>query len=433
MSVIRDADIIIAVSGMTLSLISLIRLFNLSYLEKEVRRFFLMVFGIVNGYCFCILLRELIRDRTGYVYAMVSRVVFFSQAFLSSFLTVLIIVFLLYQSREAVPYRSPLLRAAFLLWLVYVCLLIGNQFTGFIFRVDDLNRYTRGPWFWAQMTLPLLIMLIYIMILWQRRKRLSWKLQFAFTCYAVIPILGMLIQSVLFGVHLIALTIVVGTLVLYNQIVSDQMERYIRSVEENAQLKVDILLAQIQPHFMFNSLTTIQHLCRKNPEMAGKAVGDFAAFLRHNMDSLTVDKPIPFQKELKHVQNYLALQKMRFGEELQIVYDLPFMDFCIPTLTVQPIVENAVTYGVRKSESGTGTVTIRSRECSDHIELIVEDDGPGFTQNPTPGNEERSHTGIRNVRERLQRISGGQLVIDSIPGKGTIVTFLLPKGSCLPQ
>ena len=392
-----------------------------------------MVFGIVNGYCFCILLRELIRDRTGYIYAMVSRVIFFSQAFLSSFLTVLIIVFLFYQSRETVPYRSPLLRAAFLLWLVYVCLLIGNQFTGFIFRVDDLNRYTRGPWFWAQMTLPLLIMLIYIVILWQRRKRLSWKLQFAFTCYAVIPILGMIIQSVLFGVHLIALTIVVGTLVLYNQIVSDQMERYIRSVEENAQLKVDILLAQIQPHFMFNSLTTIQHLCRKNPEMAGKAVGDFAAFLRHNMDSLTVDKPIPFQKELKHVQNYLDLQKMRFGEELQIVYDLPFMDFCIPTLTVQPIVENAVTYGVRKSESGTGTVTIRSRECSDHIELIVEDDGPGFTQNPTPGNEGRSHTGIRNVRERLQRISGGQLVIDSIPGKGTIVTFLLPKGSCLPQ
>jgi len=124
---------------------------------------------------------------------------------------------------------------------------------------------------------------------------------------------------------------------------------------------------------------------------------------------------------------------MRFGEELQIVYDLPFMNFCIPTLTVQPIVENAVTYGVRKSESGTGTVTIRSRECSDHIELIVEDDGPGFTQNPNPGNDERSHTGIRNVRERLQRISGGKLVIDSIPGKGTIVMFLLPKGSCLPQ
>lgn len=433
MSVVRDADLIIAVSGMTLSLISLIRLFSLSYMEKNVRRFFFMVFGIVNGYCFCILLRELIRNRTGYICAMVSRVAFFSQAFLSSFLMVLIIVFLFYQSGEAAPYRSPLLQAAFLLWLVYVCLLICNQFTGFIFRVDDLNRYSRGPWFWAQMSLPLLIMLIYIVILWQRRKRLSWKQRFAFSCYAVIPILGMLIQAVLFGVHLIALTIVAGTLVLYNQIVSDQIERYIRSVEENAQLKVDILLAQIQPHFMFNSLITIQHLCRKNPEMAGTAIGDFAAFLRHNMDSLTIDKPIPFQKELKHVQNYLDLQKMCFGEELQIVYDLQCMDFCLPTLTVQPIVENAVTYGVRKSESGTGTVSIRSRECSDHIELIVEDDGPGFPQNPSSGKEERSHTGIRNVRERLQRISGGQLVIDSVPGKGTSVRILLPKGSCLPQ
>ena len=428
MSAVRDADLIIAVSGVTLSLISLIRLFSLSYLEKNVRRFFFAFFGIVNVYCLCILTRELIRYREEYIYAVVSRVSFFSQAFLSSFLSVLIIVFLLYQSGEAAPYRSPLLRAAFLLWLVYVCLLICNQFTGILFRVDDQNRYTRGSWFWVQMAAPVLIMVINMLILWQRRKKLSRKQRFAFTCYAVIPLFGMLIQVAFFGVHMIALSIVVAALILYNQIVSDQMERFIRSVEENAQLKVDILLAQIQPHFLFNSLTTIQHLCRKNPETAGQAIGDFAAYLRHNMDSLTIDKPIPFREELRHVETYLELQKMRFGDELHIVYDLQCMDFCIPTLTVQPLVENAVTYGVRRNESGTGTVTIRSRMGQDHIELTVEDDGPGFSYDPDSGAGDRSHTGIRNVRERLKRISGGELVIDSARGKGTRVRILLPKG-----
>jgi len=103
MSAVRDADLIIAVSGVTLSLISLIRLFSLRYLEKNVRRFFFAFFGIVNVYCLCILTRELIRYREEYIYAVVSRVSFFSQAFLSSFLSVLIIVFLLYQSGEAAP------------------------------------------------------------------------------------------------------------------------------------------------------------------------------------------------------------------------------------------------------------------------------------------------------------------------------------------
>ena len=428
MSAVRDVDLIIAVSGVTLSLISLIQLFSFSYLEKNVRRFLFALFGIVNVYCLCILTRELIGGKEGHVYAVVSRVVLFSQAFLSSFLPVLIIAFLLYQSRESAPYKSPMLRAAFLLWLVYVCLLVYNQFTGVLFRVDDQNRYARGSWFWVQMAAPVLIMLINILILWQRHRRLSPKQRFAFVCYAVIPLFGMLIQAVLFGVHLIALSIVVAAFVLYNQIVSDQMERYVRSLEENAQLKVDILLAQIQPHFLFNSLIAIQHLCRKNPEMAGQAIGDFAAYLRHNMDSLTVDKPIPLQEELKHVQTYLELQKMRFGDELHIVYDLQYMDFCIPTLTVQPLVENAVTYGVRRNESGTGTVTLRSRKYQDHIELTVEDDGPGFAYAPDSGAGERSHTGIQNVRERLKRISGGELVIDSTQGKGTSVKILLPKG-----
>ncbi|MBQ9010602.1 MAG: histidine kinase [Clostridia bacterium] len=426
MAIKRYADLIIATSGVTLSLICLIRLAHLSYLEKKVRGFFFAIFGMVNGYSMCILVRELIRGETGPGFAAVSRVAFFFQALLSSLLAVMVIGFLLYQSGEKDYFRSPVFRAAVFLWLIYFILQIYTQFTGSLYSVDHLNRYARGPHFRMQMIPPILIMLLNLVTLWRRRGNLSRNQRIAFSCYALIPLSGMLIQSVFFGVNLIALGTVVAALILYNQIVTDQKERFIRNMEENARLKMDVLLAQIQPHFLFNSLTTIQFLCRKDPEKAAEAVGNFTDYLRHNMDSLTIDKPIPFREELRHVQSYLALQKIRFGEELQIRYDLPYMDFSLPTLTVQPLVENAVCYGIRRNEDSSGTVTLASRRCGNVVELTVSDDGPGFERENRVEDPSKSHTGIRNVRERIRRISGGDLVIESAPGRGTRAVLRIP-------
>ncbi len=105
-------DLVIAVAGMMLSVISLIRLFHLSYLEKNVRRFFFLIFGVLGLYSMCILTRELIRNQRGYAWAVLSRVVLFSQALLSSLLAVIIIVFLLYQTGESDCLRQPVFRAA---------------------------------------------------------------------------------------------------------------------------------------------------------------------------------------------------------------------------------------------------------------------------------------------------------------------------------
>ena len=145
------------------------------------------------------------------------------------------------------------------------------------------------------------------------------------------------------------------------------------------------------------------------------------------MDSLFEDKPLPFEEELKHVEGYLALQKLRFEDELIVKYDLECTDFTIPVLTLQPLVENAVTYGVRKSDSGMGAVTIRTRSYADRIEVSVMDDGPGFVYEVLPDDQARSHTGLKNVRERLMRVAGAKLVIDSVIGRGTTVTIILPQ------
>ena len=421
------ADLIIAASGVTLSLLSLTRLFYLDYLEKNTRRFFFQLFGMVNIYCMCLLLRELIRQQTEYSYAVVSRLLFFVQALISSFLTIMILAFLLYQTGEKEYRKTFVFQAAMLLWMLNALLLIYNQFTGVIFSVDNHNHYSRGPFFLLQMISPGLIMLLNILTLIHRRKKLSRKQRTSFAAYAVIPLVCMLIQSLFFGLHLIALGTVISTLIMYNYSLVDQMERFIRSQEENAKLKIDILLAQIQPHFLFNALTSVRYLCKENPETAADAIGDLTVYLRHNMDSMISDKPISFQKELSHVETYLKLQKLRFGDDLQVTYHLECTDFCLPSLTLQPLVENAVSYGVRKSPNGVGTVTIRSAVHGDYIELTVEDDGPGFEYEEQSDEGERSHIGLKNVKQRLRDICNAELVIDSALGKGTRATILLPK------
>jgi sensor histidine kinase YesM len=135
---------------------------------------------------------------------------------------------------------------------------------------------------------------------------------------------------------------------------------------------------------------------------------------------------ILFSQELEHTQMYLELEKMRFGESLQVTYDLECTEFIIPTLTLQPLVENAVRHGVRGNPDGKGTVTISSREEEAHYLISVSDDGPGFDTG-TKNEDGRSHIGIDNVRERLRTICGGDLEIESRAGEGTKATILLPK------
>ena len=195
-----------------------------------------------------------------------------------------------------------------------------------------------------------------------------------------------------------------------------------------ARQRIQIMLGQIQPHFLYNTLGAIKSTYYDDPELARRAIDQFTDFLRHNMDSLTDDQPISFEKELAHVRCYLDLLQLRFGDSLHVEYDLECPDFRIPTLTLQPLVENAVSYGVRKNPKGNGLVIIRTRELPESYEASVNDNGPGFVPDNVPGDSERSHIGIQNVRSRLHSAIGGELIIQSEPGKGTSAVMILPKG-----
>lgn len=196
---------------------------------------------------------------------------------------------------------------------------------------------------------------------------------------------------------------------------------------ELAENKIAMMVSQIQPHFLYNSISCIRELCLSNPEKAYDALAQLSHFLRGNMDSLSSSAPIPFTRELRHVKNYLALEQLRFEELLQVDYQLEITEFYIPALTLQPLVENAVRYGIRR-KTGGGTVFISTREEKNNIVITVSDTGVGFdVKQKEMAGDDKTHIGMMNVRERLVRQCSGTMEVNSVPGEGTVVNIYIPK------
>ena len=198
-----------------------------------------------------------------------------------------------------------------------------------------------------------------------------------------------------------------------------------RLEKEILEKQIAVALSQIQPHFLYNSLNAIEDLCYEDSEKAAKTINDFAQYLRENLDSLKGRDLVLFSQELKHTKIYLNLEQLRMGDKLKVEYDIKEEHFMLPTLTLQPIVENAVRHGIFKKE-GPGTVKISTRMEKDHAVIIVEDDGVGFDTSiigKSANDGEKSHIGIINVGRRLKAQAGGKLEIESTPGKGTKITI----------
>lgn len=194
------------------------------------------------------------------------------------------------------------------------------------------------------------------------------------------------------------------------------------------QQKAAMMLSQIRPHFIYNVLNTIRCLCVIDAAQAETAIVDFSEYLRSDMNFLEKRELIPFSEEAAHTRNYLKLESMRFGKRLRVRWALEEEDFLIPPLSLQPIVENAVRYGVTKKTAG-GEIQIRSFGDAKNIYVTVRDDGNGFDARRVledPAFDGNLHIGIHNVRTRLQINASGDLKIESAP-TGTLVTLILPR------
>ena len=253
--------------------------------------------------------------------------------------------------------------------------------------------------------------------------------------YLIIIIIGGILDIILFyasnrSTNLICTLAAVNIYVIFEgmTMLFEYVNYQKRLASQERQLidkELAIKMSQIQPHFLYNSLTSIHYLCDKDPKLAKKAVKWFSTYLRGNLESMSKENMVPFEQELNHIEIYLKLEKLRFGDYLDIVYNIEEQDFMIPTLAIQPLVENAVKYGVGDKKEG-GQVIIGTTSTDTHYIVTIEDTGTGFDVNEEK-HDGRQHVGIANVKERLSMICNGELIIHSEIDKGTVAIIRIPK------
>jgi len=200
--------------------------------------------------------------------------------------------------------------------------------------------------------------------------------------------------------------------------------------------EIQALQAQISPHFLFNSLNIIISLIRTNPDEARKLLSSLSFFLRQNLEGTTA-KMVTLQQELAHVEAYLMIEEARFIDKLKICIDTDphVMQVKIPPLTLQPIVENAMTHGI-KDLAEHAIVHISIHEIDDAIRIIVKDNGKGIDGERLSRlgeekvtSEKGTGLGLYNVNRRLIMSfdERSALAIQSTPNEGTKISFQIPK------
>ena len=186
----------------------------------------------------------------------------------------------------------------------------------------------------------------------------------------------------------------------------------------------ELMVSQIQPHFIYNCLSGIYALVDADPDKAKSAIDHFADYLRQKLHANT-ESVVPLETELETVRTYVWLEQMRFGDRLKVEYDIAFADFRVPFLSIQPVVENAIKHGLTEKKDG-GTVLVKTWETENAYFAEVRDDGVGFAEG-APAGEGGIGIGLKNVKSRLRALCGGTLDVDSEPGKGTTVRIQIPK------
>ncbi len=359
-------------------------------------------------------------------------IVMIAGSLLLSLPLLMLTVYLLHYCSESLLH-SRLLKAVIALMVIYVMVLAGTLITGGLWYVTPDWQYYRGP-LYPLLPLPLIAILILNFTgTLRRRKQLSHKVFLSFLV-ALVPVsFAMIVQLFVDAFLLVDISYVLSGLSMYSFVLADQIEqdlsrqRKIASQKtEIANQRADIMVLQMRPHFIYNTMMSIYYLVQQDSVRAQKVILDFTSYLRKNFTAIAKEDTIPFTEELEHTRAYLAVEQVRFEDKLFVEYVTPETDFRLPPLTLQPIVENAVKHGI-DPELGSLYISIYTEKTPSGVNISVEDSGPGFEA--SDNNE--PHVALANIRERLKIMCDGELEIKSRKSGGTAVTIKIPypKGS----
>lgn len=314
--------------------------------------------------------------------------------------------------------------------MVGVVLVVYSQFTGFYYTFDQNNFYHRSLFYVISIILPLTGMLLDTVLIWRYHKNISRRLCFSLLSYIFLPFIAAIVLVFYYGISLINIAISISIILMFVEAMIEQGRKVAQQEHELAEQekiltesRIATMVSQIKPHFIYNTLGSIEQLCELNPPAAAQMVHDFAHYLRGNFGELDNAAPIRFSKEIQHTKYYLSIEKVRFPD-IEVVFDLKSEDFLIPALSIQPLVENAIKHGVRKLPEG-GKIGVTSYEDENYYYVNVKDNGAGFD---TAILTDKNHVGLRNIKGRIMAMCEGTLTSEI--GAGTMVQIQIPKEDC---
>ena len=295
-------------------------------------------------------------------------------------------------------------------WVRWIAVqLVVNVVLAVCLMKEFTNASKKERWLYMGALLPLIAFAVDVVGTW----RAAWKG-------------GVISQYVFIALFAVA-TVMVLRLIPHNiNAATKAKELELEKAALGAELadsRISTMMSQIRPHFIYNTLGSIEQLCKLDPPKAGELVHNFAKYLRGNFGELDNPKPILMSQEMEHVRHYISIENVRFPD-MTFTFEMNSDDFRIPALTVHPIVENAIKHGLMKLQKG-GTIHVVSYETDTEYCISVVDDGVGFDTSALL--DDRAHVGLRNIRERLKVMVNGTLEIESTVGVGTRVLIKIPK------
>ena len=388
-------------------------------MDKWSRRFFIASFSVLLLSIAAFFIDLFVYEKPSL--ASAERIVAFFETLLPTVLMPLLAAYILHCSGEN-RRSSALYRTELALWSVSFILLCIAQFTEGIYDITPANQFVRGLWYPILIAPMIALVVANLAGMIRRRQKLTRKYYIAFLIYLLPLLIAMIVQAFTTAFLLIVIAVSVSALSMLGIVLADQVEQYMRQQREISSQRASIAVLQMRPHFIYNTMMSIYYLCEQNPQKAQQVTLDFTTYLRKNFNAVASDNTIPFSEELEHTRAYLAVEQAQYDDNLFVEYDTPHTLFRVPTLTLQPIVENAVKHGMDPDAAQPLHISIKTGKTESGYEIIVEDNGPGFS----PADDDAPHIALANIQERLAMMCNGTLEIAAREGGGTRVTVRIP-------
>ena len=284
-----------------------------------------------------------------------------------------------------------------------MALIVSNVFTGALFTIDpDTSVYTRSDTFYLSSAAPVVMILVSITAIVKFEGDPRRKI--VLLTYILIPLVAMFVQLFTYGSSLQYFAMMFSVVLMYVNIHLARSTELINNEIKMSKQRASVMVSQIQPHFLYNALTAIMNI-KGNPPETRDAIADFGHYLRKNLDSISQNHPIPLERELDHVETYLTLRQLKYGDRIHVRMELDDQGFFIPPYTVKIILESAIEYNVVHGVRALDIMIRTDSTDRDHV-LIISDLSPSqeSLEFVTGSNDD-----IEILRARVKNMVGGDI------------------------